>query len=1391
YELFCGDEVITAYRVRILFNKVPIWSIDLKPVRSGDCGYESRQIGSYEYWAKQTNIVVVGANLIASNTDLDTNLYRAWEQIAVPNYAGTIRKVVRDAAGDYWIATSNGVMVSRRYQSLSSVDAVSIPHIDADTMDLVEGFGGVMYCASGDGVFKTSDGGTTWDKLPIESSYGFTQIARDYTLDVSDVIDGHYHKVSVNAMGDGFLTESIGSGERHVHSIIAWDIQSALDHSHSLVLTLYAVDSFGAIYVSNDTGDTWSHYADMPFSDSSSLFACFGAIVVSNREGLHKYSGVLWEKCLSSPVFSYSWNYNMDSVFMGGNNIVYKTDDLIEFTEPYTFSGNPSVMLVKENTLKYFGYAYSNISQSFFFPSFVYSIEQMNAMIDFAQWYASGGSWGNSSQYDIFVDDKRVISTKYNEDKRNEYKLGFVVQPADGMISFSTISNVMSDANVYADSIMVDTTAGLYPGDVLLIAGVKSYTEGIDIIANGDQEVAVSTDATMFSDQSNVSSATTDFTDTTTTMDVVMAEQLGLLSPAEEASAPLFYSVVSGVSGGGVITLDRESPIDVSVPGIVRRTVTVSASGEVENLDTVLIKDIAIGDKSITVASNSFFNIGNGIVVYKDPNYFSQDTVQQTQLTSATSQSFDLNKYDFINAVEAEVRTTGSNEIIFASRLSQPISKSSVVFKVPPVNSETKIMGNIYDPAMTSVGKYIHEDIEDALSICSDGRAYGFNNVYLSNLLQLTQAIRYAHPEIGVYYNKNSLFYDFHYAWTDTDPVYPSIDQYIDRITTDIYNQSTYSRLFTVSRAKLVNRIIMGIGAFEGTIIVATDLGIFWAPYVQSAESNWFYVSGLAMPVYDVLIVESQKILACTPNGTYSSLDMVTWTLEDSPSVLFPSYTMSLRWLSGQVIQIPVHDARFYNEGSRGAVHAESGTPYNALLANRGIEIKNASGQNGHYIIDSVDSDGSTFWVRQVFGGVPVAHTNVQITMASWWQQWDGSTNTMNENLTNTVIVGGKSRISFANVNPIRTWHEAKFDASIGDFASKYLLPISSGSILCAVSSLDPSTNGNKLLRSYELGYEWESAKNFDLVNGVIIAIDVTDDNNAVLKVVYDKNTPYENGSSAKFSIDVYKAVSIGRGLSDVLVYTGNVIWNYQDSGIDYVVVYTNALNDLWDGTTEYTFRIRPFQVNTIAETYDNSILFGTDHGLYSDEHTIVSNLLPNGKISDAGVNGICSSVDIQGSIMSVSANPVNSNVILSVAMTRSVANNSLVGKSLYVTDLNPVSRYFIVSNTMKSVSGETTIEISTKYNSGWLRYVTKRFTIVGNTSLVYVTTRYPVLDDQLVGGTLYVLSDANKNYGKLYSIIGNRDGYIEVQYAFKPASRNLPSGADKESDIILSGQPL
>ena len=1225
--------------VERIFNNVPIWSIAIKAVIVPSEAYVTS--------TSQIDYMVVGSNLIAKGVDVNDDPNKLWQGVDIPFQVGIVRNIIKAYDGSYWVATNNGVLVSRDYSEGDGFEVASLPGGNPDIKNLLEGEAGSIYTASEAGIFKTVDEGKTWIKS-FDVVGGFHQLSRDYSLDKSSLVAGHYHTVNVNSQGHGFLEESIGPGVKHVHQVFGWEIQNTMGHGHTLIVTLYALDNSRILWKSTNNGQTWDQYGSIPLGEYGRFSAAFGKILMSFSDGIYLTSnGQSWSKVLDGPFNTYDWDYDLLRVYVGGDNIIYSTDDGSTFELVYQFTGDPLAIVMENNARRYFGYAYNNLSFTIHFEEPLEDIDNTFVLVDFGKWFAQNGTWNIGSPYDIYVDYRRILSTKFNEDRRVELGYSFEVLPSSGQIDFAADSNVTSEITAGDQIIQVYDSTGFNAQDRILIE--------TDFVPGGPP-----------SQQSDQSDAA---------YQIELNAYLRSLQSIEETAT---YSVIETVTGN----------------------------------------------------------------------------------------SFSL-----------------------VSRLPRDINLPATVKKIPSLNGDTSVLVSIYESILSNIGDMTHDQLEDGLSEYSDGRPYKFNDSYLSNLLQLTQAVRYVYPTINSEF-KNALFYDFRYK-SATNPTYPEITDFIDVLTSNIYSQKTYDTDFSRVLASAINKIFVGYGNFSGNLMVATDLGLFWQKIENNLEANWFFVPDFTFPVYDILIF-GDKVIVATDQGAYSSYDMETWVEEVPLFSQSPVYSLGLRLKNEQSIIVPSHSAEFVSEldsfdiDGSGIIIAQSGHPYDVLTTGQGIKITGAGDKNGDYIIESITDDGagygSQITVSRTFSGPDGIKSGVVMIMASWWEKWDGDVNTLNEDLTNTMFIGGLGRISYSvnNEGTDFTWSESSVPTT--NFIAKQFYTLTNGLAIISAPGKSLLSGNNNLLSSSDIGQSWDVLRSFNAIQAYVLAVTITDQNNTRVAVSYTNplNFEYVDGILANKEFAIISSASSANTL-----LKGTVVSNEKRNGVDYITLFGNEASLLAEGRGVTVY---PLKVTNVIETDYNSIFFGTDEGIYWDGNTIVNDFGLEGTVRSVSYNGVIQSIDLNGTIMSLTSNVLGGTTFLVVEADRIIRTGELIGKTLTVIDADPTEPYEIVSNSSDGITNEIRIEIRGSINTSvpLASYYGKRFTITGDTSRLYVNFDLSVNINRFIGGTLYVTSNEANNIGDTYSIIANGTDYIDIGVVIKPVSTFETSS---ESAVLKVGQ--
>lgn len=433
---------VSYYKVPEFDYLTPVWSLYIN----------NPLISNYE---RTKNIFAIGSDLIAKQEDTSSS----WDSIKIPYEPTVLRKIIKTADGQYWINTDNGVLVSRSWNYGDLFEVKDIDNESVNIFDILETNTNEVCIASYDGVLKTIDGGKTWSNV-LSTTSGFYKILRDITLDKSNVVNSHYHETDINDSGSGFLLEANG----HVHSVSGWSIGVTNGHAHSLVTTIYAFENSGNVFKSIDSGSTWSEFKELPSGEIGSAIAVFDRIYIAKTDGIYVWSDA-WYKIFEKAVFSMEWNYDRDKILIGTDGVIYETEDMQTFTTNHTLGGSPAPSVIESESKQYFGYAYNNLSRIFHFSEKQNLNNQIFGMVEFDKVYGNGGTWEDSTPIDVYIDDFRVYSAKFDDDKRATLGYRFEPLPDEGALYFGVVTNTSSVSTPYTNLIDVNNSSSFYVGD--------------------------------------------------------------------------------------------------------------------------------------------------------------------------------------------------------------------------------------------------------------------------------------------------------------------------------------------------------------------------------------------------------------------------------------------------------------------------------------------------------------------------------------------------------------------------------------------------------------------------------------------------------------------------------------------------------------------------------------------------------------------------------------------------------------------------------------------------------------------------------------------------------------------------------------------------------------
>lgn len=1183
------------YDVANYFDSIPIWSIDLRE------GYSSIENGEIEEGATEfevENIVIAGSSVVSMSNNLSDKIDNEWIRSNVPSGIGSIRKVYNDSDQNIWIVASGGLYISRSHQNGYSFQEVIVDSFSRNFFDIEE-HDGKIFVGNSVGLYYTEDSGINWS-LSFEVNGGCKSITKDVVSDEIYILSG-------NSL-----------------------IYNSVDLS-SWSLIAFQVDLIDDIFVFDEK------------------------LYVSTQNGCYVYNNDEWTKLLDDIIYTFGLSYDNSRMYVGCYNKIFKTDNGIDFELMYSFDGNPLVSYSENKIRNYFGYAYSNIDNSFYFKDFKYFPDNIvtSALTDFGIWNCERGSWDENSEIDIFVDEKMVYSTSRGIDQRGIDCDFFEIKPHLGILDFRVSSSLTNDVNIYDNYINVESSGGFSIGDRVLIESLQDYP------------------------------------------------------PLLESS---FHNT----------PLDSLGMNDLSMDDFERFRRRVKERGEE-------IKKI----------------------------------------------------HDMRNVFT--IQSISGNSIYFTEKFEKDINSPVIATKIPLVDGKTNIFVDIYESNLINSGRNTHNTIEDKLSIKSDTRPYLLNNTYLSNLLQLTQSLRYIDDSLGVD-QKNNLYYDFRYSWDENDPL-PYIGNYIDIINSEINSNPKFNSNFLRRNVSRVYKILVGRNVFSDHIFAATNLGVFWAKLTDGLVANWFYVTSIREPIYD-LFIWGEDLYAATDEGYYTTKDMNEWEKETNVVSAYPTRNFALRWKGRETVTVDDHEVTIYNDNydnpSTGYIEATS-IQYNDLRRNRVINVKNVGVHDGSYYVNNID--GSIITLSEPFHNLtePIVFDSAKIVMGAWWENFNEEEFTGDGQLKNTLLSGGVNRLAYRVGEEI--WNESLVNNSSRQFICNKIITLSNGSCLSIVNSTNPISQGNDICSTTNIGSVWNKIYSFNRIEGNVKRSSINNNGNTVLEIDYGNNV-FMDGIFQNRRIMIYESGRISNAES------GDIIWNRYGNN-NTIVVYGRKLNDFYESSNlSIQFIIEPERITDLIETKQSKILMSTNSGIYTDKKTISGNNYIFGNILGVGYEARINSIDISGTINSISKTLMDK-VVISISTSSSIRRDQLVGHTVYIRGYG---NYNIIKNSSKNFYGEFSIELDEEYNSAWLINVGRSVVINDNNSVVQVVFNDLVRTNQFAGGKMYVMSNENINRGDEYSIISNTRNSIVLGERIIPwvthsTERNSLTTGQRVSIIDSSGK--
>ena len=366
--------------------------------------------------------IIDGLTVLVSHNGIIYGSKNGWKQATIPSVSGVVRKSACIGTA-YVLATSDGGSISRNNSAAySTLTALS----SSDCFDAVT-IGTRIAVATPAGVYMVSEDGTA-----------------EITLSISNCR------------------------------------QLAVDMAFPGGPAIYCVDGLGSIWVSTDSGATWSAGGEMPHSlgECGRLYPMFGKVLVATSTGLYLMDGTSNSLILKKTVRCSTWSSDYTTVKIGGDGFVYSTIDGETFSELLSLGGVPFPAVYVDNNIRHFGYAHSYLGGVCFevppSPS-----SKVTIATSFDKWSATEGGWA-ASAYEFFIDKARVFSTRPQTviDLRGTSCDNFQIYSQSGEIDFSWFVKLSSNANRGDRVIYVDSSPSFdVPRSIILIGNQSPYVK--------------------------------------------------------------------------------------------------------------------------------------------------------------------------------------------------------------------------------------------------------------------------------------------------------------------------------------------------------------------------------------------------------------------------------------------------------------------------------------------------------------------------------------------------------------------------------------------------------------------------------------------------------------------------------------------------------------------------------------------------------------------------------------------------------------------------------------------------------------------------------------------------------------------------------------------------
>ncbi len=450
-------------------------------------------------------------SVTSSGIFTSTSVDREWRVLTESGINGYIYDFSKSYSGVMAAVTSDGIKVSMNSTG-TGFRHVKSPVFGYDPRAVMLGYGDRIIIASSGSIITTDNYGVSWLENQLSQS-DILHIFHDPSLDSTTTQSGHAHSMSVNTVGTGQTSEDVG----HYHVVVSGLIQEASGHTHEPLRTFYAMSRVGELFKSSNGGITWTSLPSVQdsYSEWGGPFAAFGDVYVPVVGGIAKLSSGSWEVILPYDELTYSaqWSYDNDVVLLGTNNALYSFDGTTA-TEVFRATGGPVPKLYRDLIPKMFGFVLNNAYSSYDMGGDILLGTNLDVVDSFEQFYPEQDGWPDGVEYDLYINDKLVKSTKKGVDRSGET---YIDVSNVSVINFSTASTLSSaveigdikislaDASLFPQSGTVSVLFAKNSGELfadknfynyyaksgndLLLSSPSLYSAGSDLVVSSTPEI--------------------------------------------------------------------------------------------------------------------------------------------------------------------------------------------------------------------------------------------------------------------------------------------------------------------------------------------------------------------------------------------------------------------------------------------------------------------------------------------------------------------------------------------------------------------------------------------------------------------------------------------------------------------------------------------------------------------------------------------------------------------------------------------------------------------------------------------------------------------------------------------------------------------------------------